>query len=755
MGAVVASRMMSHLDDSAARIAAFEAEIGKLKRINAALMDRVERATDLQGNAFSLFETAISLESKVRERTADLEQALGALARSNAALGVAKEEADDAQRRLRDAIESINEGFAIFDADDRLVLCNQTYLGLWPKIADRIVPGITFSEITDMIGKDGTTLGAMVARDRWVSERMAQRMVASGGHVHALADGRWVQINELRTSEGGIVGVYTDITEVKAEDARQRARELAEKSAVLQATLDAIAQGVCVYDADRRLVAWNDPLLAVIGLPPEGIAIVATHDGLVAGCAALNGPMEPDQPLAWLPDGMPDAVSRRYHRSGKIVEVHRLRMPDGGMVMSFGDITESLRAAEQLRETNETLERRVEERTADINAVNRELSRENAERLAVEAALRDAKTAAEQANISKTRFLAAASHDLLQPLNAARLFVAALGDRRLALPTRALVRNAGSALDSVEDLLEALLEISRLDAGAIVAEPTDFEIDEMLRSMKAEFAPVARQRGLVLTIEECGLWVRSDPRLLRRILQNLIANALRYTRVGSVDVATHIDGEHLNIEVIDTGPGIAAEHHVEIFEEFRRIGEHGRDRGMGLGLAIVQRAGRMLGHALSLQSALGEGSRFGVRVPLGTVKARAALAAPAVRGGRLDDQVVLVIDNEDAILEGMSALLEGWGCNVLSALDEQGGIAQAQVIQPDIIIADYHLDDGQTGDAAIRAVRLAAGVNIPAIVITADRTPELREAITAAGFHILQKPVKPAQLRALITRLKR
>lgn len=743
------------MDSDAERITALEAELIKVKRINAALIDRVERSTDLQGNAFSLFETAISLEGKVRKRTIDLEQALDALAQSNAALGVAKETADDAQRRLRDAIESINEGFALFDVDDRLVLCNQTYLGLWPKIADRIVPGISFSDITDMISKDGTTLGAMVAPDRWISERMAQRMVASGGHVHALADGRWIQINELRTSEGGIVGVYTDITEVKAEDARLRARELAQKSAILQATLDTIAQGVCVYDADRRLVAWNDPLLAVIGLPTDGIKIVSTHDGLVAGCAELNGPMETDEPLAWLDGGKTEAISRRYHNNGKVVEVHRALMPDGGMVMSFDDITDRLHAADTLREANETLERRVEERTADINAVNQALSEENAERLAAEEALREAKTAAEQANISKTRFLAAASHDLLQPLNAARLFVAALSDRRLAPPTRALVRQAGSAMDSVEDLLEALLEISRLDAGAIEVEPVDFAIGEMLRSMKAEFAPVARERNLTLHVEECDLWVRSDPRLLRRILQNFIANALRYTQAGSVEVAALRNGDALHLEVIDTGPGIAPEHHTEIFEEFRRIGDHGRDRGMGLGLAIVQRAGRMLGHELTLESATGTGSRFGVVVPVGVAKVFAPQSPPVQRGGKLDDQVILVIDNEASILEGMAALMHGWGCTVHSASNERDAVAQStgENPHPDMIIADYHLDDGAIGTTAIDAVRAATGSGIPAIVITADRTPELREELDMAGLHVLQKPVKPAQLRALITRL--
>ncbi|QQV77537.1 PAS-domain containing protein [Sphingomonas aliaeris] len=738
-------------NDDSDRITELEREVAKLRRINTALMDRVERSTDLQGNAFSLFETAISLEGKVRERTTDLERTLGELAQSNAALAVAKEQADDAQLRLRDAIESINEGFAIFDADDRLVLCNQTYLGLWPNIAARIVPGVSFAEIAAMIGKDGTTLGAMVAPDRWVSERMAQRMVAGGGTVHALADGRWIQINELRTSDGGIVGVYTDITEVKAEDARLRTRELAEKSAILQATLDTIPQGVCVYDAERRLVAWNDPLLAVIGLPADGISYITTHDGLVRACTDLNGPMEENRPLDWLGEDAPETVSRRHHAGGKVVEVRRAPMPGGGMVMSFGDITESIRAARSLKETNETLERRVEERTADINAVNRALSQENAERLAVEAELREAKTAAEQANISKTRFLAAASHDLLQPLNAARLFVAALSDRRLALPTRALVRQTGSALDSVEDLLEALLEISRLDAGAITVDPIDFALDELLRSMKAEFLPIARERGLVLKIEESGQWVRSDPRLLRRILQNLISNGLRYTTHGSIEVTVTLHDGALEIAVTDTGMGIAPEHHAEVFEEFRRIGDTGR--GIGLGLAIVQRATRMLGHGMTLESRIGQGSRFALIVPPGQPRTVAEVAIAPVRRGQLDGQAILVIDNEAAILEGMAVLLRGWGCNVAGARDATAAVAKAAIARPTVLIADYHLDDDATGDAAIDAVRASCNADIPAIMITADRTPELRDRLSARGLHVLQKPVKPAQLRALLTRL--
>jgi two-component system, sensor histidine kinase len=737
-------------------LAALTRERDKLLRINAVLMDRVERSTDLQGNAFSIFETAIALEGKVRLRTTDLETALAELAKTNAALAGAKEAADDAQQRLRDAIESINEGFAIFDAEDRLVLCNQTYLGLWPNVADQIIPGMRFDEIARLVGDNRTTLGAIVAPEQWISERMAQHRIAEGGHVHALADGRWIQINELRTSEGGIVGVYTDITEVKAKDARERTRELAEKSAVLQATLDNIRLGVCVYDAGRRLIGWNGPLLETIGLPADGIALIDTHDGMIETCGRANGPMGANAPLAWLARGSNDSVTQRRHASGRVLEIRRSLLPDGGMVMSFEDITDRLNAANALRETAENLERRVQERTREMASVNAKLQQEITERLAAEAALLEAKTVAEQANSSKTHFLAAASHDLLQPLNAARLFVAALGDRRLALPTRALVQQTGSALDSVEDLLEALLEISRLDAGAIAVECSDFPVCELLDAMKAEFSPMAAKRGLEFEI--CGplAWVHSDPRLLRRILQNFIANALRYTPAGSVHVVCSLAQGALQIDVIDTGIGIAPEHQGMIFEEFKRIDKNAGSRGMGLGLAIVQRASRILDHPISLASALGKGSRFGVMVPLGTARNIDAIKAPVARRGALAGQAVLVIDNEPNILDAMRAVLEGWGCTVTVATSEREAMArmdQSGTI-PDVILADYHLGGIWTGDVAIKSIQAYLAKSIASAVITADRTPELRERLIRDGLPVLTKPVKPAQLRAFLSSVR-
>ncbi len=728
------------------RVAALEAENAKLKRINAALMGRVERSTDLQGNAFSVFETAISLEGKVRERTADLEHALGELAASNAALGHARDAADSARRRLGDAIESINEGFAIFDAEDRLVLCNQTYLSLWPSIADRIVPGARFEDIAGAIGDSGASLGAMVAPGRWISERVALHRVASGGHVIALADGRWIQVNERRTSEGGVVGVYTDITDIRAEDARERARELAERALVLQGTLDAIPQGVCVFDRDRALLAWNDPLLALLNLTPATAKTrIASHDALAEWCrSVLPGGVDADC-LDWLGEGEVTAV--RGLADGRSMEVRLLAMPSGGMVMSFDDVTDRLRAAEVLRETNETLELRVAERTA-------ELRREVVERVAVEAALRDAKTAAEQANLSKTRFLAAASHDLLQPLNAARLFVSALAARRLAPENRQLVLRSASALDSIEDLLEALLEISKLDAGAITPDVADVGLSDLVQALRGEFAPMAAARGLALEVESTDVWVRSDPRLLRRILQNLVSNALRYTAEGVVSMSVRRSAGEVVIAVADTGPGIDPAHHEEIFEEFRRL-DTGPSRGIGLGLAIVQRAGRMLGHPIGLDSAPGRGSVFSVTAPLAAMGVRSPVPVAVVQRRGIGARAVLVIDNEQSILDGMRAILESWGCRVITAIDEAAArralAASGDAI--DVILADYHLNDGVTGDDAVAGIRRDRARAVPGVIITADRMPDLRDRLVAAGLHVLQKPVKPAQLRALLARL--
>lgn len=732
------------------------AEIAKLRRINAALVDRVERSTDMHGGAFSLFETAIALEAMVRDRTGALEDAMAQLATANAELADAHSVADAARMRLRDAIESINEGFALFDAQDRLVLWNEAYLGFWPKLADYMGgnPGrdLTFHQILRIVAEDQQPMGALVAPDRWVSDRLARHSVQQGGHVQALSDGRWIQINELRTSEGGIVGIYTDITEAKAEDARERARELGERNIALQAILDNLSEGVCMFDRDGRLTAWNGALQRLLGLPEHIGGALMTHGDLVHWCRDRVG-MADGRALDWREGEETDKVRRLCAVGDRNFEIRSTAIARGGMVISFEDVTDRMKVQMSLQETADMLERRVAERTGELVEVNRRLEREIAERRAIEEQLLDAKTAAEKANLSKTSFIAAASHDLLQPLNAARLFTAALAERRLALPTRALVNQTSTALDSVEDLLEALLEISRLDAGAIQPEIGHFRIDYLLATLRTEFAPMAAAAGLDFSVSKAPFWVESDIRLLRRILQNFISNAIRYTRRGSVGV-TCMEGADgaLTISVTDTGPGIAADKQEQIFEEFRRLDTGNRVPGKGLGLAIVRRAGDMLKHRISLRSAPGQGACFAITVPRGEAKAADIAEAPlAARDKSMKGRTILVIDNEAPIQAGMQTLLGGWGCRVLTA---EGGAAAQQIVAaegiPDAIIADYHLEAGETGDGLIGALRDRIGRPVPAIIVSADRSDALKARLDALALPLLGKPVKPAQLRALL-----
>lgn len=725
-----------------ADIEALSERVKQLEKINEALIDRVERSSDVQGGAFSMFEAAIALESMVRDRTAALENALSSLNEANADMAAAHRDADAARVRLRDAIESLPDGFALFDADDRLLLHNEAYLEFWPALRGRDLSSRTFGEIAEMAAQSGLPIGSLGSQERWLADRLSQHAKADRVHIQALADGRWVQINELKTSEGGRLGIYTDVTEVKAEDARERARELAERNLALQTTLDTLSEGVCHYGLDRRLLVRNQGMVRLLGLDARGSKRLESHDGLLSYCRDRLG-MDQTSVLEWRETG--EQMEGPCVLGGRHFIIRSTPLAPGGMAFSFDDITERVQDRDALREAAEMLERRVAERTTALQA-------EIAERREVEALLRAAKTAAEHANRDKTRFLAAASHDLLQPLNAARLFVSALAERRLAAPSRALVRQTGVALDSVEDLLEALFEISRLDAGAITPVWSAIELEQMLAALRIEFAAVARAEGLSLDIPVTDVWVRSDIRLLRRILQNFLSNAIRYTAQGQVSIIVTIENGAARITVRDTGPGIAHEDQEAIFEEFRRLESTQRIPGKGLGLAIVRRASTMLGHRLDVESTPGQGSAFSVLVPLAEARSEKGgdTSRPAMRG-TTGTQSLLVIDNDPAILAGMAALLRNWGHKVATATgphDKEAGEAIAAGI--DMIIADYHLDGDLRGDDAIAMIRKAAGQDIPALVITADRSDEVKASLAQARVPMLNKPVKPAQLRALM-----
>jgi CheY-like chemotaxis protein len=376
----------------------------------------------------------------------------------------------------------------------------------------------------------------------------------------------------------------------------------------------------------------------------------------------------------------------------------------------------------------------------------REIERLNAE-------LADAKSAAEAANISKTRFLAAASHDILQPLNAARLYVTRLAERHGVGEDARLIGNVDASLEAVEDILAALQEISRLDAGAPDPDISAFPIDDVLAPLVLDFAPLAQAKGIDLVFVACSLTVRSDRRLLRRLLQNLVSNAIKYTRSGRVLVGCRRRGAQLRIGVHDTGIGIPPHQHRAVFLEFHRLEQGAREAGgLGLGLSIVERIARALEHPLSLVSQAGRGSHFAVEVPMAPTAARHA-PAPEMRldRGRIGE-TVLCLDNDANILDGMTILLQGWGCEVLAAVDLAGAVAAVRsgARTPSGLLVDYHLERSN-GIEAIRALRRQFDPDLPAALITADRSAEVRDAARALGIAVLDKPLKPAALRAMVS----
>jgi CheY-like chemotaxis protein/two-component sensor histidine kinase len=375
------------------------------------------------------------------------------------------------------------------------------------------------------------------------------------------------------------------------------------------------------------------------------------------------------------------------------------------------------------------------------------------------AELEASRAEAEAANLGKTRFIAAASHDLLQPLHAARLFTAAMIDRD---PRNDLGGKIDASLGAVESLLDALLDISKLDAGAFKPEKRPFALQPLFESLATAFAPTAARRGVELVVVPTQAFVDTDPSFLRRILQNLLSNALRYGQVegrpARVLLGCRRVGGSLRIEVRDNGPGIAPDKQAIIFDEFVRLQpeDEGRreERGLGLGLAIVDRIARMLDLPVALASTPGRGSTFSITVPrvAGVLTAPSAAPAPQPMPSIEAESFVICLDNEAQVREAMAALLGGWGCNVATAASQAealDAVARAGRL-PDLVLADLHLDEGANGLDVVAALRQAWGRNVQAALVTADRDPTLRARARARQVELLHKPVKPASLRALL-----
>jgi PAS domain S-box-containing protein len=656
---------------------------------------------------------------------------------------------------LESTLENVAEGISVIDADLRLVAWNRRYAELF-SYPERL---LRIGTPVEALIRYNASLGRCGPGD--VEDHVARRLAHfKGGDPHVFQrtwdDGSVVEMRVNPLPGGGYVSSFSDISEHKRTE-----QALRESERNIRVYTDNVPVLIAYLDRDLVYRFVNKAYERSVGLHRDVICgrrvdeVIGRESFLEREAhmeSALDGIRQSFEVSTRGEDGMV-----RYAEATYIPQVDA-----GGEVQGFfalfHDITERRRAQQGLKEAFDTLEQRVQDRTRELSEVNRRLRSEIELRNRIERALRDAKADAEAANLSKTRFLAAASHDLLQPLNAARLFTSALGQGEHEARTVRAIERIDSSLRAAEELLTALLDISKLDAGALEPCHTDFRVDDVLATLGVEFGVIARERGIEFRTVPSRVTVHSDRQFLRRILQNFLSNALRYTKHGRVLLGCRRRGNYLSIQVLDTGPGIPAEHlEKDIYEEFRRF--QPRDelgaKGMGLGLAIVQRMARALGHEIHVRSELGRGSVFSVDVPISSVQAVVVPEAAAPRpAARLDEALVLCIDNEHSILEGMAHLLDGWSCEVLTATDTAAAMAvlEAAGRPPDLLLADFHLDGSDTGLKSIAAVRARWG-EVPAVIITADYGEEVRERARNAGFSIMRKPVKPAALRAIMSQL--
>jgi len=541
-----------------------------------------------------------------------------------------------------------------------------------------------------------------------------------------------------------------DVEEV-AELLDETSQELRFSRQLLAATMENVTQGISVVDADMNLVAWNHRYLELFDYPSDLVYVGRPVADLIRWNAQRGefGHGDPEQQVAKRLAHMRAGTAytfQRMRKNGQVFSINGQPMAGGGFVSTYTDITEFKRTEQALLDAKQELEARVEQRTRELSdALD---------------AQRKAKLQAEAANIGKTRFVAAASHDLLQPLNAARLFVSALESRVAAHPDLGeLAARIDGSMRAAEELLKDLLDVAQLDIGVMRPDISTFSIAELLDDLRRQYAPLALSRRLRLGVVNCRETVRSDRVLLRRILQNYLSNGLRYCERGGVLIGCRRRAAELEICVYDTGPGIAPDQREHIYVEFSRLEQSSPwgEKGLGLGLSICDRLGRLLNHELTLSSQPGHGSVFGVRVPRVAQarrpeRLRPPTALPDPSG--LRELRVLVVDNDLTILDAMQALLEQWGIRVFKAHASSEALRLADSAVIDAVLADYHLGDGSNGLELIKRITEIRGPGCAAALITADHGAELTRAARRANVPLLRKPLRPAALRALLSAFK-
>lgn len=508
---------------------------------------------------------------------------------------------------------------------------------------------------------------------------------------------------------------------------------------LLMTMIDHMTQGVSVVDENMCLVAWNNQYLKLFDYPKDlvyvgcPIADLIRYNAERGECGPGSIEEHVRKRIHWMKVGSAHEFER-IRKDGRVIQMRGNPIEGGGFVTTFADIT-------AFRENEAILEARVSDRTQQLETAlaEQQLAREQADK----------------ANMSKSRFIAAASHDLLQPMHAARLFSTALEQSVSREDDRKTLQQLDRALHGAESMLSALLDIARLEGGSLQPKRQSYPLHDLLSDLELQFKSIAAQRNIRLNVHDAKFWIDTDPQWIRRIIQNFVSNALRYTAKGRVVVGVlrhSTRPQHIRIGVWDTGPGIAEEQRIKLFQEFERCGHTSPwgEQGLGLGLAIVQRMTSLLDHPVEVYSQIGQGSCFIIEVP--TVDAPKVMA-PQAQAIPLKTKAyrILCLDNDETILEGMSTLLSKWGYEVFKATEPEQAYALIQQHNIQVWLIDQHLNNQQLGLDFILQHRQD---QVPVALITADSDPELPQRLKELNVMLLKKPLKPAGLRAWLSGLK-
>ncbi|MEO3416460.1 PAS-domain containing protein [Roseovarius sp. CAU 1744] len=721
-----------------------DVQVAKQAKIIDALVRRAGRQHEVGHSAYAAFQSAISLQEQVWAKTRDLERA------SNE-LELVRFDREQTQKNLADALSVMEGGFALF-TDGKLQVCNDLFKTLLPDISGVILPGLTVDAYFDGLENSAQTVrGDTHTHDKFAEARHGPTGESLHTFVLELKDDRWFQISQQRTSSDNVIILQTEITDIVRKNRSERDDLIDMQAHYLQAAFDHMSLGICTFSRDGTVMIHNDRFRELLGLPyillQKGTNFSQIwefiENNYLISISDLQGVRD------WMTRLRTDGQLRERlrHASGRVLDLHVHRLPDGGFLVDIKDVTLESR-------TTQLLEKRVKARTSELTEANRRLTRQYEEQARVEEELRLAKEAAEAAVSSKTRFLAAASHDLLQPINAAKLLISTLGDMARGSELETMIERLDGSFNSMETLLHALLDISRLESTGSGLSPSEFCLGTMMRTVIEDQAPIAAKKGVKLDVVPSSVWVRSDQRYLLRSIQNLVVNAIQYTENGRVLVGCRRRGKSVVLEVWDTGIGISHKDQKRIFDEFTRAENVPAGTGMGLGLSIVDRTCRHLGHEVGVRSKPGVGSVFSIEIE--TVSQRPPVAMPELPLRNVSetelDLIVLVIENEPDVLFATVQKLESWGASVLGTRSTPEALAAVRDLgmAPDIILADYQLDGADTGIESIRQVRRETGTHVPAIMITADRRVALVRAGAEEDFTVLTKPVQLSRLRPLI-----